>query len=172
MKNLDPRAVWLLFFRNIFVLVFFVLIIGMTSFPLIFAAFSQGFLFIDRFLLLLIVFIIVCLAISYLWAKLSFDCFKYETADMGFRKESGVIVKKYVTIPYDRIQNIDIRRGVIPRILGLSDIYIQTAGISVGGYGRGSVVAEGYVPGLSIKDAEVLRDELLIKVKKSKEQGI
>lgn len=52
------------------------------------------------------------------------------------------------------------------RILGISDIQIQTAGMS------GVALSEGRLPGLSRRDAEALRDELIHRVSKSKDQGL
>ena len=85
-----------------------------------------------------------------------------------FKKESGVIWKKYVSIPYERIQNVDIYRGVFARILGLSDLHIQTAGASVVSYGRGGLAgvgAEGRLPGIGKDVAEKLRDGLIKRAK-------
>ncbi len=57
-------------------------------------------------------------------------------------------------------------------MLGLSDLNIQTAGMSsVGRYGRG-VFAEGRLPGLSREEAEKLRDELISRAKKNSNQGL
>ena len=75
-----------------------------------------------------------------------------------------MIWKKYVTIPYERIQNVDIHRGLIARLLGLSDLNIQTAGASTmvyRGRGGGGFGAEGRLPGISCEIAEQLRDELV-----------
>ena len=106
----------------------------------------------------------------YIWARLAYRFYKYELREEGFRKEHGVIYKRYVTIPYDRIQNVDILRGIWARILGLSDLQIQTAGISgVGPYGAAT---EGRLPGLSFEEAERLRDELIRRAKNSKGQGL
>lgn len=111
------------------------------------------------------------LIIVYIWAMLSYRFYRYELREDGFRKEYGVIAKKYVTIPYERIQNVDIYRSIVARILGISELRIQTAGSSGGGYGynyrkRMWVEAEGSLPGISHEVAEQLRDEL---VKRSKE---
>lgn len=114
------------------------------------------------------------LILSFVWAKLSYNFYRYELTEAGFRKELGVIYKKYVTIPYDRIQNVDIYRGLLARILGLSDLNIQTAGASaiVGRYGSASIGSEGRLPGLSREIAEKLRDELIQRARYSKSQGI
>lgn len=112
--------------------------------------------------------------LAFAWAKLSYHFYRYELTDLGFRKESGVIWKKYVTIPYARIQNVDINRGVLARILGLSDLHIQTAGssASISRYGASGLSSEGRLPGVSKADAELLRDELVVRATKSAGQGV
>lgn len=124
---------------------------------------------IPGFIIFWWVFVIAILILNFIWAKLTWRFYKYELRDDGFRKEHGVIWKKYVTIPYERIQNVDIYRGLLARIFGLSDLNIQTAGMSstMGSYGGGS---EGRLPGLSPEVAEQLRDEL-VKRAKGKHQG-
>jgi putative membrane protein len=71
-----------------------------------------------------------------------------------FRQEYGVLNKKYASIPYHRIQNVDLNRNLLERILGLSEIQIHTAGES-------SVSSEGRLPGLEPDIAENLREQLL-----------
>lgn len=101
---------------------------------------------------------------------MSYKYYRYELREDGFRKELGVIWKKYTTIPYDRIQNVDIYRGVIDRILGLSELHIQTAGMS--GFGQWGALSEGRLPGLLPETAEKLRDELIKRVRNSKGQNV
>ncbi len=110
----------------------------------------------------------IVIVIFFVLAKLSVHFYRYELADAGFRKELGVIYKKYITIPYDRIQNVDITRGILERLLGLSRLIIQTAGASSGVAG----VAEGVLPGLSREVAEQLRDDLIARANRSKNQGL
>ncbi|MFA6273382.1 MAG: PH domain-containing protein [Candidatus Paceibacterota bacterium] len=179
MKQLDPKAVWFFFFS--FVLRSFVPIIFLSIWS---SAFLGGFLvkeslnnsseFSFGFLNWLWVVIPVYLILCFIWAKLTYRFYRYELIDTGFRKESGVIYKKYVTIPYDRIQNVDIHRGILARLLGLSDLNIQTAGFSatVGRYGVGGVSAEGRLPATSREVAEQLRDELIQRARQSKNQGL
>ena len=79
-----------------------------------------------------------------------------------------------MTIPYDRIQNVDIYRGILARLLGLSDLNIQTAGMSaiINRYGVSGGGAEGRLPALSREVAEQLRDELIQRARQSKNQGL
>ncbi|OJI09575.1 MAG: hypothetical protein COV08_00315 [Candidatus Vogelbacteria bacterium CG10_big_fil_rev_8_21_14_0_10_49_38] len=172
MKQLDPKAVWL-FFINILVgwifLIFFFGFWVMTFFVSIFGGKMIGYSFLIFLGIILPLFAILC----FVWSKLIYRFYRYELVEDGFRKEHGVIWKKYVTIPYDRIQNVDIYRGVWARILGLSDLNIQTAGASaVIGHGGMGMGAEGRLPGLSHVVAEELRDELIRRAKVSKSQGL
>ena len=173
MKQLDPQSVWLFFIGSI--LRWFVFII-------IFVMYGVFTLFVDidtdvlefGFLKWLWVLIPAFLVFSWIWAKLTYHFYRYELREDGFRKELGIIWKTYVTIPYDRIQNVDIHRGVIARILGLSDLNIQTAGASaqVSRYGTWGTGAEGRLPGLSREVAEQLRDELVKRSRQSRNQGV
>ena len=177
MKQLDPKAVWLFF--TSFVLRSFVPIIFLTIWG---SAFLSGiseslddggeisFGFLNWLWFIIPVFLVLC----FIWAKLTYHFYRYELTDTGFRKELGVIYKKYVTIPYDRIQNVDIYRGILARILGLSDLNIQTAGMSatVGRYVISGGGSEGRLPALSREDAERLRDELIQRARQAKNQGL
>jgi len=166
MKQLHPRAVWLFFIRGfISWLIFLGFIAYLTSgwtLPKI-AKTADPWGTILEIIGIIILFDIIW---SYIWARLYYHFYKYELTEKEFRKEYGVITKYYTTIPYDRIQNIDIHRGFWGRILGLSELYIQTAGEG------GTSVAEGIVPGLSKEDAEKLREELINKINFLKDQGM
>lgn len=165
MHQLDPKAKWLFFFSSLMGVVFFVFILLMFVVPAFFSVLADAGgtnllnPFLGNIVGFIILFILLNILVAYVWANLSYKYYKYMLAEDGFKKESGVIYKKYVTIPYDRIQNVDIYRGVLARILGLSDLHIQTAGMSyTGKYGG---VSEGRLPGLSQMDAEKLRDEVI-----------
>jgi uncharacterized membrane protein YdbT with pleckstrin-like domain len=81
-------------------------------------------------------------------------------------------VKVYKSIPYERVQNVDIKRGILARILGFSVLDVQTAGYS-GGYGNGRMLPEGRIPALSVVDAEKYREFVLGKISgKGKNQGL
>lgn len=171
MKQLHPRAVWL----------FFINLIGLSATGVIIAFFIVLFLIADSFLgsdawaltsfgSIYLAGLILFLVILYIWAKLTYRYYRYEFTETAFKKEHGIIWKKYVSIPYDRVQNIDIYRGITARLLGLSDLQIQTAGgITAGSYGAYS---EGRLPGLAKEDAERIREELIQRVQRAKGQGL
>lgn len=109
-------------------------------------------------------FILFALGVNFVWARMFYNLYRFELSPKGLKIEKGVIWKRYVTIPYDRIQNVDILRGVFDRLLTLSDLQVQTAGMS------GMAMSEGRIPGLDPTHAEKLRDELVGKI--GKNQGL
>ena len=177
MKQLDPKAVWLFFISFVlraFIPIIFLSIYGAVILSDLGKSLDNGGEFSFGFLNWLWIIIPVFLVLCFVWAKLTYHFYRYELTDAGFRKELGVIYKKYVTIPYDRIQNVDIYRGILARILGLSDLNIQTAGMSatVGRYGISGGGSEGRLPALSLEVAEQLRDELIQRARQVKNQGL
>ena len=54
--------------------------------------------------------------------------FSYELTDDTFDIRSGVFSRREREIPYGRIQNVDITRNVLQRLVGLSAVNIETAG--------------------------------------------
>ena len=166
MQQLDPKAKWLFFVNSLAGFALFVFIILIVVVPTVLGIISDlsesanvDLPVTSVFLIPLLTSIVLVVLLAYVWAEWSWKLYKYSLSPDGFKKESGVIYKKYVTIPYDRIQNVDIYRGIITRLLGLSDLHIQTAGMSyTGKYGA---ISEGRLPGLAVTEAERLRDELI-----------
>ena len=175
MQQLDPRAVWFFFIRSVLRWFLFFLIVGGYALAMFWGAQAvEGGFSLVGVGWLVPLFALVLLVLLWAWAKLSYHFYRYELAEYGFKKESGVIYKRYVTIPYDRIQNVDIHRGILARLLGLSDLQIQTAGASatISRYGARGLDAEGRLPGLSREIAEKLRDELVFRTRRPQSQGL
>ena len=174
MEKLDPKSKWIFFFQSLLVVFAYSLALAYViwSFLILSHPFSPrnlihwGISIIIWGAISLIIYIIFC----YIWAELTYKSWKYEFTDTAFRIERGVIWKRYVSIPYGRIQNVDIYRGILTRILGLSTLKIQTAGLG-GNYTNRFGGAEGKLPGLSKEKAEELRDALIKKSQEYK-QGL
>ncbi len=79
--------------------------------------------------------------------------------DLLFRR--GLLFQRFVSVPYGRMQLVDINRGPLARALGLSDLHFVTAAASSG-------VA---IPGLTVEDAEKLRDHL-VEVAETRRAGL
>ena len=176
MKQLDKKSVWLFFFYYVFQYNFFILFLSfwVTGFFGLDFFLKDDFLDVAKIIPFVIVVSICATIAAFLWAKLSYHFYKYEVTELGFKKESGVIWKKYTTIPFSRIQNVDINRGILARLLGLSDLLIQTAGNSAtfNRLGAAGFGAEGRLPGVSKGDAEALRDELVKLASRKSESGL
>jgi len=166
MEKLHPRAVWLFFARYLITGgLFLVVVLPFLLPPLVFE--EKNWHLLGKLFDSLLVVFVVYVILSFLFAKLSWYYWRYELSEDSMRIEKGIIWKKYVSIPYERVQNVEVYRGVLARLLGLSDLRVQTAGYS------GRMMAEGRLPGLSQEKAEQLREELVQRVKAAKEsQGL
>ena len=69
--------------------------------------------------------------------------------DLLFRR--GIMFQRIVAVPYGRMQLVDINRGPLTRMLGLSELKFVTAAASTG----------ITIPGLLEADADALRDRLV-----------
>jgi membrane protein YdbS with pleckstrin-like domain len=69
--------------------------------------------------------------------------------DLLFRR--GILFQRFVAVPYGRMQLVDINRGPLSRMLGLSELKFVTAAASTG----------VTIPGLLEADADALRDRLV-----------
>lgn len=83
--------------------------------------------------------------------KLGFPKKGYALRKKDIVYRSGFFIHNITTVPYNRIQHIEIRQGIISRWYGLSKLKIYTAG----GYGSGL-----YINGISPETAQQLKDYL------------
>jgi len=166
--TLEPTAFWIFLFGNMWFII--LLIIGIPMVIIGLYGLFGGSLSVAA---LFIVPVVALFALIAMWTKLVHRNYRYEITLYNIKKESGVINKAYTTIPYDRIQNVDIHRNLLERILGLSTLFIQTAG----GIGVVKVVsvglsnAEGVIPGLSKATAEKLREHLMSALSSQRKMG-
>jgi len=128
---------------------------------------------ISGMILLTIVIIIV-----EIYTRMSYNRYLFEIKENTIKIEKGIIWKKYISIPYDRVQNINIKQGIIARILKFSTLEIETAGQSGNGtygFGRGNngrYQSEGYLPGIDQDRAEKIREFIMKKIKEKNSSGL
>lgn len=79
--------------------------------------------------------------------------------DLVFRR--GILWQRMVSVPYGRLQLVDITHGPLDRMLGIAQLKLVTAAASTG----------VTIPGLPQKDAEALRDTL-IEVAETRRTGL
>ncbi|MEK6823724.1 MAG: PH domain-containing protein [Nanoarchaeota archaeon] len=167
MEKLHSGAKWIFRFRIYsiliflgflflpFLIIFFILQkLGISLFTSFFE--NLNFPFFHLFLFLIFIFLL-----AELFSQLCYNNWKYEFTKKELKIEKGIITKTYKSIPYTRVQNVDIRRGVLARICSFSSLSIQTAGYSYSG-ARG--IPEGYIPAVSVKRAEEIREFLMKKI--------
>jgi len=96
---------------------------------------------------------------TWLYQSKYVEKFSYQLTSSHLLIKHGVFTVNEVTIPYSRIQNINILNGVFDRRYGIYTIMIETAGkTAIPSGGSGYAKPEGYIPGL--KDPFAFEKEL------------
>lgn len=118
----------------------------------------------ELFLLLISFFVIVPYIIIAVISTVYFVAYKenfsYTIQENNIIINHGVLTKMRATIPYKRIQNINIVCGVFDRMFKTYSVKIETAGhsaVSSGTKSRG-IGPEGYIPGL--KDPHIIENRI------------
>ena len=165
---LHPGAKWLfrvrayitLSFFAIFLIIYFTTLIPVLSKILLNTEISKYIILLNVIIIILFLFII-----SEIYARMSYNRWFYEFIDSNLKIERGIIWKRYSNVPYERVQNVDITRGILARIFGFSTVNIQTAGFS-GNVSNGRMISEGYIPAVDVNSAEKIRDFIMNKIQK------
>jgi uncharacterized membrane protein YdbT with pleckstrin-like domain len=176
MNQLHPKVkiLWRLQGYGPMVIFFLICII------LIFDKDIQEYLNLNLLLFIPITFLLTLIILTEAYIKLGYSRWKYEITPTEVRLERGIIWKKYTSIPYEKIQNVDIHRNLFARILGFSTIEIETAGRSSSRYKprrgilepRQRYESEGHIPAVGVQDAEAIRDFIIKKIASSDDEGI
>jgi membrane protein YdbS with pleckstrin-like domain len=163
MEKLHPGARWVFRLHALILVVILSIFIGWFVVPVLVILFTillgdPSSLFVPIILGLFLYLILIVLLVE-IYARMSYNRWFYEFNKEGLKLERGIIWKRYSNVPYSRIQNVDVHRGILARMIGFSSVMIQTAGFS-GPYGR----AEGNLPAVSMEGAEKIRDFLMKKI--------
>lgn len=162
MKKLDPNAKVVFYINGVLAWIFILLIV---TIPMSIALSAEGSISIDVVFLIIFFELVWSCLIPIPFVNWSYENYKYQLQEDRIYIEKGFIWKRYIYIPYERIQNVDIIRGPLARMFGLSDLQIQTAGSST------NLMIEGIIPAVAADEANKLRDEILAKVP-GKKQGL
>lgn len=81
--------------------------------------------------LVLMVWLLV-MVLLLLWIPAYYNSISYAIEDDAVRGQAGVFWKRYVTVPFVKITNIDITQGPLERAFNIGTIHVQTAGASGG----------------------------------------
>lgn len=72
----------------------------------------------------------IIFALIFIFLLIGFPKRKYALREKDISYKSGVIVKKMTTVPFSRIQHVEIDEKPISRLFGLSSLSVYTAGDS------------------------------------------
>jgi len=177
-KQLHPGAKWLFRISGYVGALFFMFFMSWFLIPIISVfsvLLSGGKMGVEAFIVGAIIgiplYLVLIIVLAEIYARMSYNRWFYEFTEDNLKIERGIIWKKYSNIPYERVQNVDITRGIIARLCGFSSVNIQTAGFSY--TGRGMPSSEGYIPAVMPEDAEKIREFLMKKItKKGRGQGL
>ncbi|MCC7569899.1 PH domain-containing protein [Candidatus Micrarchaeota archaeon] len=96
----------------------------------IFPAFLSDIPFILSVILLLVAFIIFLGGPPYIWMSLRYDNLTYELEENHLIISEGVISKKQVTLPYNTIENMNVKHSLTEQLLGIHTLELATSGTS------------------------------------------
>lgn len=97
------------------------------------------------------VMVVARLGLVLAWPPLRYDAFRYGVRGHDLLVQSGVLYRRWSSVPLSRIQHVDTRQGPLERLFGVQSLLVFTAA---------GVSADGVIPALTDADAQALRDEL------------
>jgi membrane protein YdbS with pleckstrin-like domain len=139
-RRVSPKYVFVDFVGN---LVFGLVVVAATSLP---AVLSHN---IYLFAIPAAIAVIFLVALILVPRRVRSIGYQLRSDDLLFRR--GLMFQRFVSVPYGRMQLVDINRGPLARAVGLSELKFVTAAASTG----------VTIPGLVAADAEELRDQLV-----------
>jgi uncharacterized protein len=116
---------------------------------------GEGFIFTAAILAVWLIVMILVL----IWIPAAFRALEYEIDEDGIKMSAGVVWKKYVTVPYSKITNVDITRGPLQRYYKIGTIHVQTAGAA----GKQGEKAELKLAG--IRELEKIRSVIIENIR-------
>src|SRR5215204_3980952 len=87
------------------------------------------------------------------WSTIEWLRRTYELESGALRLEEGVLARKLRAVPFDRIQQVDLVRKPLHRLLGVATLRVETAG--------GGSAAEVDLDVVTLAEAQALRSSLL-----------
>jgi len=104
------------------------------------------------------------LAFAMLVFLLDWLCINYYLTSLRLIEERGIIGKRIVIIPLDRVQDVTCRFGILGRVFGFGDLEIESAGT----YGK---IVFNFIPNPREKKEEISRAILESEAKGKKIEG-
>jgi len=120
------------------------IVLALTVQPLVFSLLIVGlFLFILFFVF---------------WLPAYFKSLEYAIEEEAVRGKKGVFWRRYVTVPYTKITNVDVSQGPVQRLYKIGTVHVQTAGAG----GQQGARAELLI--LGVKDLNEIKNAIMKRV--------
>ncbi len=87
------------------------------------------------------------------YPRAHYERWRWQLTPLALELRHGVVVHQREAVPYFRIQQIDITRDPLDRLLGLASLRVTTA----------SATGSATIPGIVAVEAPLLREELLAR---------
>ena len=97
--------------------------------------------------------VLALVALAIVSAYLSWHYWSWATHEDAIELSHGVIMRRLSVVPYHRVQQIDIKRDPIERMLGISTLILRSA----------AATTDAHVPGVPFEETESLRHALLAR---------
>ena len=108
--------------------------------------------------------------VAYVAIHLRYDTTWYVMTDRSIRIRRGIWIIHEMTFTFENVQNVKVQQGPIQRLIGISDLIVETAGSGGDPSGKaGPALNRGTVEGIT--DAWALRDRVLARLKASRTAG-
>lgn len=143
---------YFLFYAPWMILMFWLIHLGETGVQF------EWFLWMNFYFVLIpyVIFLVFVIWYEFKYVKM----FSFEVLENNLVIRHGVFNRVKATIPYSRIQNINITNGVFDRMYNIFTVKVETAGFSAAASGgqSGHIKPEGYIPGL--KDPTLIENKI------------
>jgi membrane protein YdbS with pleckstrin-like domain len=109
--------------------------------------------------------------VAYIGIHLRYDTTWYVITRRSLRIRRGLWIIRETTITYENIQNIRVYQGPVNRFFGISNVVVDTAGVSATPNQQGAsrpnqAIIEG------VENAEEIRELILARLRRSKSGGL
>lgn len=122
-----------------------------------------GYLAVTGRLSTAIIGVLALLAFSAVALFLYWTRFEFRVGEDEIRIDSGIFSRTHRSIPFDRMQDVDIRQGPVARLLGLARVTFETGGSALPGN------EEGVLQAITLERAQQLRE--LVRSRRSASLG-
>lgn len=89
--------------------------------------------------------------LAWWWTALVWRAWRFEIGEQALHLRHGVLTRRASTIPFHRVQHIDLEAGPLERRLRLTSVILRTASAS----------SDSQVPGIDADEASALRRRIL-----------